>query len=76
MADIQEYKCPHCGGTLTFDSSTQTMKCPYCDSEIDVAALADYDKGLDDFTASEELKWETQLNSLLKVLFPYLKLWE
>ncbi len=59
MADIQEYKCPHCGGTLTFDSSTQTMKCPYCDSEIDVAALADYDKGLDEFTASEELKWET-----------------
>lgn len=58
MADIQEYKCPHCGGTLTFNSATQTMKCPYCDSEIDVAALADFDKGLDDFTTSEELKWE------------------
>ena len=36
MADIQEYKCPNCGGILTFEPGTQKMKCPYCDSEIDV----------------------------------------
>jgi len=59
MADIQEYKCPNCGGTLTFDSATQKMKCPYCDSEIDVEALKAFDKSLDNFSQSEELKWET-----------------
>lgn len=59
MADIQEYKCPNCGGTLTFDSATQKMKCPYCDSEIDVEALKDYDNTLDHFSKSDEMKWET-----------------
>ncbi len=24
------YKCPHCGGAMTFDPESQTYKCPYC----------------------------------------------
>lgn len=59
MADIQEYKCPNCGGKLTFDSSAQKMVCPYCDSEIDVEALKDYDNGLDQFTQKDQMNWET-----------------
>ncbi|MBR3242851.1 MAG: hypothetical protein IKF90_09155 [Parasporobacterium sp.] len=59
MADIQEYKCPNCGGTLTFDSTAQKMVCPYCDSEINVEALKDYDKGLDQFTKQDKINWET-----------------
>ena len=59
MADIQEYKCPNCGGKLTFDSNAQKMVCPYCDSEIDVAALKDYDNGLDQFTQQDVMDWET-----------------
>ena len=40
MSDtLLEYKCPHCGGGLTFDIGTQQMKCPYCESLIDVASL-------------------------------------
>lgn len=62
MADIQEYKCPNCGGTLMFDSGAQKMVCPYCDSEIDVEALKDYDKGLDQFTKKDEINWETPGN--------------
>ena len=58
MADIQEYKCPNCGGTLTFDSTTQKMTCPYCDSEIDVEALRDYDNGLEHFTQQDQMNWE------------------
>ena len=30
--DIQEYKCPNCGGAVKFDSGAQKMKCPYCDA--------------------------------------------
>lgn len=59
MADIQEYKCPNCGGTLTFDSSSQKMTCPYCDSEIDVEALKQYDQGLEHFSQQDEMRWET-----------------
>ncbi len=34
-----EYECPSCGGTLEFDTATQRLKCPYCDSEYDVEAF-------------------------------------
>lgn len=36
MSNVIEYKCPHCGGVLEFDSSIQQMKCPYCDSTVTV----------------------------------------
>lgn len=58
MADIQEYKCPNCGGKLEFDSHAQKMVCPFCDSEIDVEALVDYDKGLDKFSKQDQMDWE------------------
>ena len=36
MSDIIEYKCPSCGGAMVFDSKSQHMKCPYCDTEMTV----------------------------------------
>lgn len=36
MSDIIEYKCPACGGAMVFDSKSQHMKCPYCDTEMTV----------------------------------------
>lgn len=39
MANVQEFKCPHCGGKLEFDAAGQTMKCPYCDSTFDPETL-------------------------------------
>lgn len=48
MPDVMEYKCPACNGTLAFDSQTQKMKCPYCDSVFDMAELKALDAGLDE----------------------------
>lgn len=31
-----EYTCPNCGGKLEFDSQTQKLKCPYCDSTFKI----------------------------------------
>ena len=39
MAGMLEYKCPCCDGAIQFDSATQKMKCPYCDTEFDVDTL-------------------------------------
>ena len=50
MANTINYKCPNCGGIIEFDSATQSMKCPYCDSEFSVR---DFDYK-DDF-----LNWKT-----------------
>jgi len=40
--DIKEYKCPNCNGAVKFDSGSQKMKCPYCDAEFEIEALAEY----------------------------------
>ena len=46
MADMQEYKCPCCGGAIEFNSAVQKMKCPYCDTEFEMDTLKGYDKEL------------------------------
>lgn len=58
MADLQEYKCPGCGGAVSFDSTSQKMKCPYCDAEFDVEALSAYDEELKN-VEPDDMTWET-----------------
>jgi len=57
MAETNEYKCPNCGAGIVFDSSAQKMKCPYCDSEFDVDALAKYDEELKTDSQSD-MQWQ------------------
>ncbi len=39
MSNLQEFKCPCCGGGIQFDTATQNLKCPYCETEFDIDAL-------------------------------------
>lgn len=57
MADIQEYKCPCCGGAITFDSSLQKMKCPFCDTEFEMDALKAYDDALKS-EKPDDMQWD------------------
>lgn len=57
MAAIQEYKCPCCGGAITFDTTRQKMKCPFCDTEFEMETLAGYDSVLKDEKA-DDMRWE------------------
>lgn len=59
METLLEYKCPACGGALNFDSSVQKMKCPYCDTELEVAALRELDEVLRQEQPST-YTWDTQ----------------
>lgn len=59
MADILEYKCPACGGKLEFNSGTQNMKCPFCESQFDIAAVQEFNSNVQDSSQSD-LEWETQ----------------
>ena len=63
METLLEYKCPACGGALNFDSSLQKMKCPYCDTEFEVAALQELDEVLKE-EGTSEFNWETQPETL------------
>lgn len=57
MSDLKEFKCPACGGALEFDSTIQKMKCPYCDTEIDMEAVRSYDEEMKE-PSSDEMNWE------------------
>lgn len=57
MAEILNYKCPHCDAPIQFNAGTQNMKCPYCDSEFDVAALRSKDEILNTQPA-DDFKWD------------------
>lgn len=58
MSDLLDFKCPNCGGKLEFDASTQKMKCPYCDSEIDVEALQKNEEMLNLSSAEDNMNWD------------------
>lgn len=63
MATLLEYKCPNCGGALSFDSDTQKMNCPYCDAELEVEALRSLDAALQQ-TGEDEMIWQSQPETL------------
>lgn len=67
MPTILDYKCPACGGKAEFDSQTQMMKCPFCDTTFDVSELVEQDQILDQAPqqnsaqdSSQEPQWEDQ----------------
>jgi len=54
--EIKEYKCPNCGGAVKFDSSSQKMKCPYCDAEFEIQVLEEYQKEISE-AAKDNFEW-------------------
>jgi len=62
LAVLQEYKCPCCGGAIAFDTASQKMKCPYCDTEFEMETLAAYDSELN-AEGSDDMRWETSAGS-------------
>lgn len=62
MATLQEYKCPCCGGQITFEANSQKMKCGYCDTEFDVSTLQQYDEVLS-HDGPDSMEWESGAGS-------------
>lgn len=56
MAEVQEYKCPCCGGAIEFNSKLQKLKCPYCDTEFEIETLENYEK---EMSGNDEMNWDT-----------------
>jgi len=57
MSSLMEYKCPNCGGAVNFDTSSQSLKCPYCDTTFDMESAKAYDEDLND-VQENEIKWD------------------
>lgn len=62
MAELQDFKCPCCGGAIAFDISLQKMKCPYCDTEFEVEALLGYEKERSNET-KDDMSWDIAAGS-------------
>ena len=63
MGNIQEYKCPCCGGAIVFDSAIQKMKCPSCDTEFEMEVLQGYDDALKQQEQGDDMTWDTAAGS-------------
>lgn len=63
MGNIQEYKCPCCGGAIVFDSAIQKMKCPCCDTEFEMEALRGYDEALKQQEQGDDMTWDIAAGS-------------
>lgn len=59
MAALQEYKCPNCGGGVSFDSALQRMKCPYCDSTFEMDALQEFEEQVKT-EAPDDMQWTAE----------------
>ena len=56
MSEIFDYKCPNCNASLEFDSASQKMKCPYCESMFEVETLKQMDESLNKTTLINNLE--------------------
>ena len=56
MSALVEYKCPCCGGAIEFNSNSQKMKCPYCDTEFEIEALKEFTEASQ--SAGDSLDWD------------------
>ncbi|MDE5575883.1 MAG: hypothetical protein K2J11_00655 [Oscillospiraceae bacterium] len=56
MSALVEYKCPCCGGAIEFNSNSQKMKCPYCDTEFEIEALKEFTEASQN--AGDSLDWD------------------
>ncbi|MBP5212895.1 MAG: hypothetical protein J6Z30_08570 [Pyramidobacter sp.] len=64
MSELNEYKCPCCGGSIAFDSQLQKMKCPYCDTEFEVETLKELDAELKrEAESTDSMNWDTPAGS-------------
>ncbi len=60
MSAITEQKCPCCGGAVEFDVSSQNLKCPYCGTEFDIAALQQAEANEATVRAADSVNWNNQ----------------
>lgn len=57
MSNELNYKCPSCGASMEFDTKTQSVKCPFCDTVMSMEAMDKQDEGLKQ--SSFDVDWNT-----------------
>ena len=55
--ELKSYRCPNCDGIISFDSSTQKLKCPSCGTELDVDSVIAFNQ-LDNEAPQDHFDWD------------------
>lgn len=58
MNTTMEYRCPNCNGTLSFQSDSQNLTCPFCDTQFETQGILDYNQAIDE-VGEDDCTWET-----------------
>lgn len=57
--NVLEYKCPCCGGGLSFSGAEQKLTCEYCDNSFDLETVKKYNASIN-LADSQDFNWEEQ----------------
>ncbi len=55
---LVEYKCPCCSGAISFDSESQNLVCPYCQTEFTVEAIKSFYDAEKEKEEEKEPEWD------------------
>lgn len=61
VLQTDQFSCPNCGGNVSYQPGTDSMECPYCNSQIEIPKLdesieeLDFDKYLEEKGTGEEM---------------------
>lgn len=61
MSTMTVYRCPCCGGEISFNSKEQKLVCPYCDTSFEIETLKKYDEQLQE-TSKDDMDWDIASN--------------
>ena len=59
MSALQQYKCPCCGGSIEWNTTSQNLKCPFCDTEFDIDTLQGYQEDLS-LDSVDDMTWNPE----------------
>lgn len=67
MSDLLIYKCPCCDGAIEFDSTSQKLRCPFCDTEFEAESVEAYntditseDDSIDNWEDDTQSEWDDE----------------
>ncbi len=63
-ATLQTHTCPNCGRAVQFDAEHQSLKCPYCDAELSLGSLAQYQEAKAAQSAEDQMEWDTSTSQV------------
>lgn len=64
MSELTTFRCPCCGGEITYSIAQQKLTCSYCDTSFDIETLQSYEKEMQQ-SFKNHMEWDDNNHDLL-----------